>query len=91
MTLFFGLFLIAVSILLVFFSGVVYGTGDSDGIGIALLSTLITIMGVLLFWLELEEKYYKQGQIDAINGKVEYKLETQPDSSRAWVKKDEGE
>lgn len=30
---------------------------------------------------------YRQGQIDALNGKIKYELQVQPDSSRIWVPK----
>lgn len=30
---------------------------------------------------------YKQGQIDALTGKVNYELKTMPDSTKVWVKK----
>ena len=36
--------------------------------------------------LEFESEY-KQGQIDAINGKVQYELKTMPDNSIQWVRK----
>lgn len=39
-----------------------------------------------LFKLELESEY-RQGQIDAINGKIQYELKTMPDNSMQWVRK----
>lgn len=30
---------------------------------------------------------YKQGQIDAINGKIQFQLKDNPDGTREWVKK----
>lgn len=30
---------------------------------------------------------YKMGQVDAINGKIQYQLKTNPDNTREWIKK----
>ena len=41
--------------------------------------------------LDINEYSYKQGQIDAINGKIKYELVKQPDGTTEWKeKKEEG-
>lgn len=44
----------------------------------------------LLCWLnDIDKKEsYKQGQVDALTGKIEYKLVVQPDSTKSWEKID---
>lgn len=42
-------------------------------------------VGVLIGWL-CQSEGYKMGQVDAINGKIEYKLIEYADGSREWVK-----
>lgn len=41
------------------------------------------IMSFLIFDKEAKEKYYRQGQIDALTGKIHYKIEI--DSTKNWV------
>lgn len=38
------------------------------------------IIGLCALWVN----GYRAGQINAINGKIEYRLVTQPDGSRTW-------
>lgn len=50
---------------------------------------VIGIVAVSIFFLFVacplnKETSYKQGQIDALIGKVKYELVTQPDSTRTW-------
>ena len=42
------------------------------------------IVGVILSWLYLPTMYYKEGQIDCINGAIYYKLNKQIDGSTMW-------
>lgn len=47
---------------------------------------------VIAFLIVLSHEYfrgYKQGQIDALSGKVKYKLVVYPDSTRTWEEKGE--
>jgi hypothetical protein len=47
------------------------------------------IIGLILFWI-VEVGVgatYKHGQIDCINGHIEYELAIQPDSTTAWEMK----
>lgn len=44
---------------------------------------LLIFMSFAIFDKELKEKYYKQGQIDALTGKIHYKIEI--DSTKNWV------
>lgn len=51
-------------------------------------------LGVSLFMVTLlafgvDTTLYKQGQIDAINGKIMYELKQQPDGTTAWERKQE--
>jgi len=41
---------------------------------------------VLMFSICVAIAPYKQGQIDAINGKIKYELVVQPDKSVEWCK-----
>lgn len=48
---------------------------------------LISII-LLIFAGAIHLTHYKQGQIDALTGKVKYELKTMPDSTRIWVGKE---
>ena len=50
---------------------------------------LIAILAILLFIIVHGNLSYKNGQIDALSGKVKYELQTQQDSTRIWVEKEE--
>ncbi len=46
----------------------------------------LVLSGVFLtIGLQLQGDSYKQGQIDAINGKIQYKLIIRVDSTKIWV------
>lgn len=48
-----------------------------------IIGILVTLMcSIVLFGSD-----YKKGQIDAINGKIRYELQVQPDNSQIWVSK----
>ena len=49
----------------------------------ALCCFLLVFASFGIFDKELKEKYYKQGQIDALTGKIHYKIEI--DSTKNWV------
>lgn len=52
-------------------------------VGILLLAII-----VWFFLLFMHIKYdYKQGQIDALTGKIKYELRTNADSTKTWEKK----
>ena len=38
-------------------------------------------------WINRNEKTYKQGQIDAINGKINYEKKENDDGEMVWVEK----
>lgn len=44
---------------------------------------------VTLLAFGVDTTLYKQGQIDAINGKIMYELKQQPDGTTAWERKQE--
>ena len=48
---------------------------------IGLLWGMFIVLGIQ----KLANNTYKDGQIDALTGKIQFKLITNPDSSRAWV------
>lgn len=53
------------------------------------LFVVVVAFGIAcLLYAEISEKMdsYKQGQIDAITGKVNYQLQTNPDKTVEWVK-----
>jgi len=54
-----------------------------EGAGVILL---VWFMIVMLLCIETYDQRYKEGQIDAINGTIKYKLVTNPDSSKIWRK-----
>jgi hypothetical protein len=46
------------------------------------------IFGVLMMFHD-RTLLYKQGQIDALSGKIVYELKQQPDGSVTWVRKED--
>jgi flagellar basal body-associated protein FliL len=68
---------------------------------IIVVVVVVVLLGVAGgFFLELHKKHeteslfeqaYRQGQIDAANGKMLYELKQLPDGSTAWERKDGGE
>lgn len=52
--------------------------------GYVMISSLF-LSGIFLL-VGLSGDLYKQGQTDALTGKIQYKLVTQSDSSKIWVK-----
>lgn len=57
-------------------------------VAVSIVIYFFTILIVVILLQVTSDKYYKQGQVDAINGKVKYELKVQPDSARIWVKKE---
>jgi hypothetical protein len=56
------------------------------------MSRFLYLIGILLIFIGLiaasvgsHSKRYKQGQIDALTGKICYKLEQQQDGSTMWI------
>lgn len=75
---FFGVCFLFVQILIFF-------TNDKEMKILLILFTIVLFLAIsLLAYLEPIEEY-KQGQIDAMTGKVKYELQTQNDSTRIWV------
>jgi hypothetical protein len=58
-----------------------------DGRDVALISLIMLIfgMGIMMIILVATDATYRDGQIDAVTGKMYYKLVTNPDSTREWV------
>jgi len=53
------------------------------------LNAFIVFMALMILavgWQSVEDASYKQGQIDAINGKIVYELRESSDGSKGWVK-----
>ncbi len=50
-------------------------------IGLILCAATFAITRIIVM-----NDYYKQGQIDALTGKINYHLVTKPDSTRVWEK-----
>jgi len=48
---------------------------------------LIFFFGIYCGKNSVQESQYKQGQIDAIQGEVNYHLVDQPDGATVWMKK----
>lgn len=46
------------------------------------------IVGMLKRIDPAADALYRQGQIDALNGVVHYELQTQPDGSKIWKRKE---
>ena len=48
----------------------------------------MVVMGIIMLlitvFMDPQLKGYKQGQIDALTGKIKYTLVTNPDSTREW-------
>lgn len=55
---------------------------------VALVMCVLGIVGWAVIWYGIgKDDGYRQGQIDALTGKVKYELVVQPDSTRTWEKK----
>lgn len=56
-----------------------------DKIDIGVIMFVIGLVLGMLFgmWL-MYDGAYKTGQVDALTGKIQYELVTQPDSTRIW-------
>ena len=58
-----------------------------DNLGEVLIGTIVGFGLGVVFILVIIGKPYKDGQVDALTGKIQYELKTQPDSSKIWVEK----
>lgn len=47
----------------------------------------VTLLMCSLLFLALSEYLYKNGQVDALTGKVKYELVTNADSTKTWEQK----
>jgi len=56
---------------------------DSDDL-VKILILIITIAIISCVCIGITKNAYKQGQIDAINGKIKYQLVKQNDGSTSW-------
>lgn len=57
--------------------------GISMDDGLVVMMLMLFIIGVTIGIL-YTTNYYKQGQIDALTGKIKYRLIVNPDSTRTW-------
>lgn len=57
------------------------------GFGLGMMMTAI-IFVILISIFPEKTSLYRQGQIDALNGVVHYELQTQPDGSKIWKRKE---
>ena len=51
-------------------------------------ATTSFIFGILASTVPEQTSLYRQGQIDALNGVIHYELQTQPDGSKIWKRKE---
>lgn len=51
-------------------------------------ATTSFIFVILISIFPEKTSLYRQGQIDALNGVVHYELQTQPDGSKIWKRKE---
>lgn len=56
---------------------------------VVVILTIIAIFSIIISIVvnNAEEHAYKQGQIDAINGKIAYSLKINDDKTSTWVKR----
>lgn len=56
---------------------------------LAIVFTILLGVGSTMFAIECDKKlqrhYYRQGQIDAVNGVMKYELREMPDGSKQWM------
>jgi hypothetical protein len=50
-----------------------------------LIGILLMFIGLIIAGMEFHSDRYKKGQIDALTGKICYKLEQQQDGTTIWV------
>jgi hypothetical protein len=55
---------------------------EAEGVGI--LCGIFVMAGIVLFSTEVSDESYKQGQVDALTGKVKYELVVNADSTKTW-------
>ena len=56
---------------------------------VVMVCVLFFMIGILFlgFAQSCADETYKDGQVDAINGKIRYELVVHPDSTRTWEEK----
>jgi hypothetical protein len=64
--------------------------GGGACLAVAAMCLMVGLMAGLVFGLWLTRHSYRDGQIDAANGKMNYELRDQADGSRAWERNDDG-
>lgn len=65
----------------------IFATGIVVG-GVVMFAVMLVICVCITFPAKHDEGY-KQGQIDAMNEIIKYKLEKQPDGSSEWIEMEE--
>jgi hypothetical protein len=78
------IFVICIAVGIIIFLLGYYAEEPSGVIG-GVLTVFLGIIALVL--LSREDASYKQGQIDALTGKVKYELVTKPDSTKSWEEK----
>ncbi len=74
---------------IVMFGAFIISFNFPDIIRVSIGSGLASVLFAMILFSVFEEKYYKQGQIDALNGKVKYELKRNADQTYTWeAKKD---
>ena len=63
-----------------------YNNAFFAGVIVGLIMGIVALSAGLSSFTE-QTKYYKQGQIDCINGKIAYELKVQSDGTTVWDKK----
>lgn len=74
--------LLGVVLLVVY--GLIAGGSDDLGAGEKFFAGVLITLLVLLLMAATYKDGRKSGQVDALNGKIEYKLVTKVDSTRVW-------
>lgn len=89
---FFIIIFFTVGVFALIATGLLFGE-DDYGQGFATLFCALVVMFVSIFiWSsEWGQHKYKEGQVDALTGEINYELKTNKDSTRVWIKKDNGE
>ena len=50
-----------------------------------IIASLVSFgIGLTLWSIDIFDNAYREGQIDALTGKVKYELKTNPDSTKTW-------
>ena len=82
----FVVFLIIIALVVIFAIGMsLLDNEEGSGVTIVICSIIVFVLGLLLIVM-MSEEIYKEGQVDALTGKIKYELIENTDKTKKWEK-----